>query len=339
MLGVIHAFHLGDPAPGVALLTMPAQQGDPVAQRTLGYLIQHGMGATPDQDRAVQLYRAAAEAGDGIAAFNLGMLCGESDEALRWLRRAADAGVSEAYPWLGDKLSQRDLDEQALRWYVLGAQAGQAGSMFAAACWYRDGFGSPVDLVQALRWYLAMLEVGNGDGVHHAHHIVAMMADTHSGPCASDPTHVDARSPTRSPTNPEPMVPSSATPVRESQMIQSRPVNGQNGSPNCVSPDPCQTGPNARRHARRGTGPGTPEVQVTLEWSHDAGRAVIVDHYDHLLRSCKADPRRRHMHSRHGFAQYQPARRPQRLGRYVPSGPDQHGSSQRGRWAAIGAAL
>ncbi len=45
-----------------------------------------------------------------------------------------------------------------------------------AACWYRDGFGGPVDLVQALRWYLAMLSVG-GDGTHEAHQIVPMMTN------------------------------------------------------------------------------------------------------------------------------------------------------------------
>jgi len=234
MLGVIHAFHLDDPATAVTLLTMPARQGDPVAQRTLGYLIQHGMGAEQDQDRAVQLYRAAAEAGDGIAAFNLGMLCGESDEALRWLRRAADTGVSEAYPLLGDKLSQRDLDEQALRWYVRGAHAGHAGSMFAAACWYRDGFGGPVDLVQALRWYLAMLEVGNGDGVHQAHHIVPMMTDDQS--TRPDACPVNCCRPTPSYSNAGPNPCDRAHPGGPSAVSVPHPLKGRECSPAADAP-------------------------------------------------------------------------------------------------------
>ncbi|MET8838222.1 tetratricopeptide repeat protein [Micromonospora sp. NPDC004540] len=175
MLGVIRAFHLGDPAGGVKLLTVSADDGDPVAQRTLAYLVQHGIGTTQDATRATALYQAAAEAGDVFAAFNLGVLSGGSDEAVRWLRQAAEAGITEAYPRLGDRLSERDLDEEALQWYLRGAEAGDKGSMFAAACWYRDGFGGPVDLVQALRWYLAMLNAGSGDGIHEAHAIVPRM--------------------------------------------------------------------------------------------------------------------------------------------------------------------
>ncbi|WFE44131.1 hypothetical protein [Verrucosispora sp. WMMD1129] len=175
MLGVIRAFQLDDPAGGAELLTVPAQEGDPIAQRSLGYLVQHGLGVEQDDVRAVTLYQAAADAGDGFAAFNLGVLSGSSPEAVHWLRRAAEAGISEACPLLGDRLSERDLDEEALRWYVRGAESGDKGSMFAAACWYRDGFGGPINLVQALRWYLTMLNVGSGDGMHEAHEIVPRM--------------------------------------------------------------------------------------------------------------------------------------------------------------------
>jgi hypothetical protein len=49
--------------------------------------------------------------------------------------------------------------------------------MFEAAGRYRDGHGTPVDLVQSLRWYLAMLNHGNGYGIHEAHRIVDRMTD------------------------------------------------------------------------------------------------------------------------------------------------------------------
>ncbi|MFY1649976.1 tetratricopeptide repeat protein [Solwaraspora sp. WMMB762] len=176
LLGVILAFHLDDPTAAVPLLTASAGQGDPVAQRTLGFLVERGIGADRDAHRAAELYRSAADAGDGPAAFNLAVLHPDSPEAVTWLRRAATNGVVEAYPRLGDRLSEQDLDEEALRWYVRGADAGDKGSMLAAACWYRDGFGGPVDLVQALRWCLAMLDVGSGDGIHEAHGFVAQMS-------------------------------------------------------------------------------------------------------------------------------------------------------------------
>jgi TPR repeat protein len=168
--GVYRAFRLGDRAGGIELLTVSADRGDPVAQRSLGFLVQ-----PDDPDRALALYRSAAEGGDGIAAFNVGTMLGTSAAAVPWLRQAAGAGVAEAFPVLGDRLSEQDLDEEALRWYLRAAGAGHPGSMFAAACRHRDGFGGPVDHVQALRWFLALLGVGNGDGLHEAHQLAPHM--------------------------------------------------------------------------------------------------------------------------------------------------------------------
>ncbi|GAA0221257.1 tetratricopeptide repeat protein [Cryptosporangium japonicum] len=171
VLGVALAFFLDDVPGGTALLAGAADDGDPVARRSLGSLVQ-----STDPARAAHLYRLAAEAGDGIAAFNVGLLAEEPAEAIRWLRSAAEQGITPAYAHLANRLSALDEDEEALRWYVRGATAGEKGCRFAAACWYRDGFGGPVDLVQALRWYLALLDVGSGDGIHEAHLIVPRMS-------------------------------------------------------------------------------------------------------------------------------------------------------------------
>jgi uncharacterized protein len=46
--------------------------------------------------------------------------------------------------------------------------APHVGAMFAAGCWHRDGIGTPVDPVQALRWYFTMRDHGGGDGSHQA---------------------------------------------------------------------------------------------------------------------------------------------------------------------------
>jgi TPR repeat protein len=175
MLGVVRAFHLGDPAGGVRLLTISAQEGDPIAQRGLGYLMQHGIGTEQDDVRATALYLAAAEAGDAVAALHLGVLSKGSPDAVHWLRRAAEAGITGAYPLLGIQCSEQDMDEEALYWFVQAAEAGDTDSMHAAARWYRAGYGGATSLVQALRWYLAMLNVGSGDGLHEAHAMVPRM--------------------------------------------------------------------------------------------------------------------------------------------------------------------
>jgi TPR repeat protein len=183
LCGVVLAFQLGDPAGGVALLTASADDGDAIAQRTLAFLLQHGTGTEPDLDLAVTLFRAAAEAGDLLAAYNLGVLYRsgegvpiEPTESVRWLRVAAAGGLIEAYPLLGDQLAAVDLDQEALEWYLRGAREGDAGCMFAAASCYRDGIGTDLDLVQSLRWFLAMLNAKKGDGLHEAHKIAPRMS-------------------------------------------------------------------------------------------------------------------------------------------------------------------
>jgi TPR repeat protein len=179
---VILAFYMDDPASAVPLLTAAADAADPVAQRSLGFLVQRGLGTEPDLARASQLYRSAAEGGDAIAAYNVALTYVDSEDGLqecvRWARVAALAGVTEAYPLLAKKLAkfdQRDADGEALAWCVKGAEDGHVGCMFVAARRYRDGFGGPVDLVQSLRWFIAMLNAGNGDGLHEAHGVVPHM--------------------------------------------------------------------------------------------------------------------------------------------------------------------
>jgi TPR repeat protein len=83
--------------------------------------------------------------------------------------------VVESYPLLGNQLSALDLDEEALHWYLVGAESGNADCMFVVGSWYRDGIGTSVDLVQGMRWFIAMLNVGSGNGVHEAHQMVSQM--------------------------------------------------------------------------------------------------------------------------------------------------------------------
>jgi TPR repeat protein len=183
LLGVILMAHGGDPVGAVPLLNQSAAEGDVVAKRTLGYLLEHGQGANRDLGLAMRLYREAADGGDEIAAFNLGVLYGaghqevpvDLPESTHFLRLAAEAGVEMAYPVLGDRLAALGEHPEALRWYLLAAEGGDPKSMYVAGCWYRDGVGCDRDLVQSVRWFLTMLNVGSGDGLHEVHPLVARM--------------------------------------------------------------------------------------------------------------------------------------------------------------------
>ncbi|GAA4914848.1 tetratricopeptide repeat protein [Streptomyces coeruleoprunus] len=178
----------------VAYARQAADAGDPAGQRTYGFMLVNGQGVAEDRDHAAELFRAAADAGDGYAAFNLGQMRVDADrgEALRLLELAAGRGVVDAGAVLGDRLSDEDRDEEALRWYVWAAERGHTKAMYAAACWYRDGFGTAPDPVQAIRWYLAMFAHGDGNGIHDAIELAKQVPVgeeqiRHAGDLAGDP--------------------------------------------------------------------------------------------------------------------------------------------------------
>ncbi|MGW8949666.1 tetratricopeptide repeat protein [Streptomyces sp. NPDC055709] len=144
-----------------------ADAGRPAGQRTYGHMLATGQGVEKDEERAAELFRAAADAGDAYGLFNLAATH-DGDEKLRLLARAAAHGISVAGCVLGDRLGAVDRDEEALAWYLWAAGRGETKAMYAAACWYRDGFGTAPDPVQAVRWFFTMFEHGDGDGIHDA---------------------------------------------------------------------------------------------------------------------------------------------------------------------------
>ncbi|PJE96728.1 sel1 repeat family protein [Streptomyces carminius] len=153
-----------------------AEAGLPAGQRTYGHMLATGLGVAEDRVRAVEFFRVAAEAGDAYGAFNLAQLVDDPDESLRLLETAACEGIVAAGAVLADRLSALDRDEEALGWYVWAAERGHTGAMNAAACWYRDGFGTMPDPVQAVRWFFVMLAHGDGDGIHEAIQLVKARA-------------------------------------------------------------------------------------------------------------------------------------------------------------------
>jgi TPR repeat protein len=167
--------HRSDPARAASLFGAAAEAGNREAMRELGFMLSNGVGVTKDLQQANSLLLRAAEAGDGYAAFNLSVNHYHGNgvprsfrEFSRWLEKAAGLGIPEACAVLGDQMARKNEDSEALRWYVKAAESGHVPAMLTAARRYRDGLGVGVDPVQALRWFLAPLDRGNGDGLHEA---------------------------------------------------------------------------------------------------------------------------------------------------------------------------
>ncbi|MCC5576439.1 sel1 repeat family protein [Microtetraspora sp. AC03309] len=185
VLGGIALEHDEDPAAALMFWTLSADQGHPAGQRGLGHLYVTGAGVPRDLEKAVQLFQAAAAAGDPLAMFNLAMLHLKGDvtdrmppeEVMPLMQAAAELGVKEASAVVGDWLAAMNDDQEALWWYVRAAESGHVGAMFIAASRYRDGLGTASNAVQAVRWFLKMLDSGNGDGVHEAIQLARSMTD------------------------------------------------------------------------------------------------------------------------------------------------------------------
>ncbi|WP_405812670.1 RHS repeat-associated core domain-containing protein [Streptomyces sp. NBC_01390] len=89
---------------------------------------------------------------------------------------AGDPNQMGGYTYAGDNpASGSDPNGLMLAPMDGGGGGCDAKCVFVAARRYRDGVGTAVDLVQAVRWLLTPLDRGNGDGIHDAIELVGSM--------------------------------------------------------------------------------------------------------------------------------------------------------------------
>lgn len=113
-----------------------------------------------DYEIALQHWRPAAEAGDAVAAFNIGVLYAQGlgvdadpAEAVRWYRRSAHAGYANAQFNLGAAYYSGEGIEanvpQAVSWWERAAEQDHAEALYNLAVVYRRGRGVPQDAGRA----------------------------------------------------------------------------------------------------------------------------------------------------------------------------------------------
>ena len=124
-----------------------------------------------------------ASAGDSEASNILGGIEleveGNPQRARPWFEKSAAAGSAVGLRCLGWLYVQGlgvDKDQaKATALMVRAAEAGDVAAMQVVAGWFRDGSSGEVDLVQAARWFFAMLGRGNGDGIHEVFRFASRM--------------------------------------------------------------------------------------------------------------------------------------------------------------------
>ena len=164
-IGACFAEGLGvpeDPPLALKWLTLSAEAGHPPGQRNLAALyLRGGRGVETDFPKAADLYRRAAEAGDGLAQDMLSWMLLEGEvmpadpvQARLWAEQAAAQGVAPAMTRLGMLYHhamgvERDVAEAA-RWWSRAAALGDADGQAMLGAAHHLGAGVPKDGVSAL---------------------------------------------------------------------------------------------------------------------------------------------------------------------------------------------
>jgi len=139
-----------------------AEAGDATAQLNLAALYHRGEVVPQDDAQATLWLTKAAEQGLlpamlELASWDLRAEHGSNvDEAIVWLKKAADLGDATAPVELGDifvdkKLGRLDYS-QAVDWYRKAADQGQREGQFGLGARYLLGQGVPQDFEEARRW-------------------------------------------------------------------------------------------------------------------------------------------------------------------------------------------
>lgn len=125
-----------------------------------------------DYDRALRLYRVAADRGNARAQFNVGYfyrkgfgVTADAAQAAIWYRKAADQGYATAQNNLGFLYSAgegvpRD-PMQAHHWYQKAAEQGNASAQNNLGWMYLRGEGMTKDTAQARFWFEKAAAQGN----------------------------------------------------------------------------------------------------------------------------------------------------------------------------------
>jgi uncharacterized protein len=132
------AYQRGDYALAARLFRSLAEQGNAMAQASLGVMYANGQGVQQDDHQAAKWYRKAAEQGMARAQFNVGVMY--------------DKGQGGP-----------QIDQEAVRWYRKAADQGHAKAQFNLGLMYAKGHGVPQDFVRAHMWFSVAAAALTGD--------------------------------------------------------------------------------------------------------------------------------------------------------------------------------
>lgn len=158
-------FERGDQVAAIPKLKAAADQGNVRAQVLLGYILD----VSEYDEEAVKYYQMAADKQDPEALYALGGMYGAGEgvkkdpkKALELVRAAAEAGYDAAVNYMAQIYWERrpgvdpaapDFNEQALVWFRRSAEKGNpAAFSYLSRCYGEGLFGLAKDPEQAKQW-------------------------------------------------------------------------------------------------------------------------------------------------------------------------------------------
>lgn len=153
-------------------LMAKARANDTKAALVLGLKYVDGDGVAASDSEAVRWLRKAAEAGEPVAQYRLGTLYekgrgmpADAKQATYWYEQAAKKGNRKAMHNLAvafaDGAGREKNFTEAARWFRAAADLGLADSQFNLAVLYERGLGVTMSLPDAYKWYV--IAAGQGD--------------------------------------------------------------------------------------------------------------------------------------------------------------------------------
>ena len=154
-------------------IEVSAGEGYDVAQYEYGSLLEQGVIVEQDFEKAVRLYRKAAEQNHVNACLNLGVCYINGTgvernyaEQFRWLKKAIDLGSERAiYNLAICNLDGVGIDQdiaQGIGLMIEAANLGEREAQFSLGSYYEDGRYVDQDIQQAIHWYQVAAENGVG---------------------------------------------------------------------------------------------------------------------------------------------------------------------------------
>lgn len=152
-----------------------AENGDSNAMIALAEIYNRGKGLMKDSEKALYWFHRAAEAGNSTAMCYLARrhdLLGshrntseDVTKAIKWYTKAAAAGRSDAMHRLGwIYLISKDC-EKAIQWFHEAAEAGHINAMDSLASSYERGIGVTQNHNKAVEWYRKAAQRGHDGSV------------------------------------------------------------------------------------------------------------------------------------------------------------------------------